>query len=556
MVLQHKQRLSVLLFLSALMSFLMSIYLFKSCDCIIYWGCEFFTVSSHSLNFYWISDWVSLSFSSLVFLVSFCVFCFARWYMSEDVFYYRFMWLLLSFVISMNLLIYSGSFLSLMVGWDGLGVTSFLLIVYYESKSSMYAGFLTLLVNRLGDLFLMCLFFYFCLQGLSLLGNYQSNIILVLFTMGALTKSAQYPYSTWLPAAMAAPTPVSALVHSSTLVTAGIYILVRASMTSPLPQSMLNVLLLSGSVTTLLGGLCASTEFDIKKIIAFSTLSQLGVMVFCLGLGSTFLALMHLYMHALFKALLFMVAGCMLLLSYGVQDIRLLGSLTKRYPIFLVFLNVSFFNLIGLPFYSAFYSKHSILNLLGSSSVNFFSMVVMCLGVGLTSIYSLRFLKVLNWNQSSMVVSQVNNFPLLFYIPFIILFSGSIFLGKFFSYMNPSLYISNLTLKIWEPLIYILILSFLFWSLFFFKVGSSNILVSMFYTSFLWGSGPYLVSGFTSCKKSLECGWVEPAVYMSKFQTGLKSINQSFLLNHWFAVSYFYLSVWGFLMWFLFLRLS
>nr|YP_004934949.1 NADH dehydrogenase subunit 5 [Peronia peronii]AEQ93867.1 NADH dehydrogenase subunit 5 [Peronia peronii] len=401
---------------------------------------EFFTISSVSFSFLVIFDKVSMSFGTVVTLISACVFTFACKYMEEDIFFYRFIWILAAFVISMSLLIFSGSVFFLLLGWDGLGITSFALIIYYQSFESLSAGFQTLMANRIGDALIVSSMFLFVLQGQFTFSSLwpTMSILVLLLSVAALTKSAQFPFSSWLPAAMAAPTPVSALVHSSTLVTAGIFLIIRLSYNLPLSSSTSSLLLLAGAVTCLLGGWAATYENDIKKIIALSTLSQLGVMVFCLGLGSTALALFHLYTHALFKALLFLAAGSLLMASFGAQDIRLLGGIGLSMPLAMVLFNISSLCLVGAPFLSAFYSKHLILEMMFQSGINLFSIIIMLVATMMTAKYVSRSLKAVVWGKPSMPGIAP---PSTYYVdlPMIVLGLGGVTAGKLLSsldYMN------------------------------------------------------------------------------------------------------------------------
>jgi NADH-ubiquinone oxidoreductase chain 5 len=273
-----------------------------------------------------------------------------------------------------------------------LGVTSFALIIYYQRKDSLTAGFQTLLINRIGDVFIVVAFFLFVFLGEFSYIN-MSFFLIIIFSLARLTKSAQYPFSRWLPAAIAAPTPVRALVHSRTLVTAGIYLIIRISMSIPLPEEIRNLLLLTGSITCLLGGTAAIYEFDLKKIIALSTLRQLGLIVFSLGIGFPNLALFHLFIHALFKALLFLAAGSILIISFGIQDLRLLGGISISTPFCVTIFNIRGFCLVGGPFLSAFYSKHIILEKMLFSSINIFSVLFISVATITTAIYTTRILK-------------------------------------------------------------------------------------------------------------------------------------------------------------------
>jgi len=211
----------------------------------------------------------------------------------------------------MVVLIFIGSLFGALVGWDGLGVTSFLLVIYFKNRKSLGRGIITALTNRIGDGFLLVLL------GLRLVPSYHTSyIISVLLILTAITKSAQFPFRSWLPAAIAAPTPVRALVHSSTLVTAGIYLLIRFN------HFTTEWLIVLGSVTMAIAGFCACAEIDIKKIVALSTLSQLGVIFVGLSLSLKSLCFFHLMTHAMFKALLFICVGVGIHTVYGRQDFR------------------------------------------------------------------------------------------------------------------------------------------------------------------------------------------------------------------------------------------
>lgn len=218
--------------------------------------------------------------------------------------------------------------------------------------------------------------------------DYRIGVIGVLVVLAAITKRAQIPFSSWLPAAMAAPTPVSSLVHSSTLVTAGVYLLIRFNFS--LRDEVMIVLLFIGSITMFMAGLGANYEFDLKKIIALSTLSQLGLMMGILALGGYRLAFFHLLTHALFKALLFMCAGCIIHNLGNCQDIRYIGGLVSQIPLTCCFFNISNFSLCGLPFLSGFYSKDLILEVLSIDYLNLFIYFVFFFSTGLTVCYSVR----------------------------------------------------------------------------------------------------------------------------------------------------------------------
>jgi len=295
----------------------------------------------------------------------------------------------------MFLLIFSPNLISLLLGWDGLGVTSYLLVIFYQRNKSYNAGIITALTNRLGDVgLLICLaliistgswsFIYFTFSS-----NYLSWGFSFILVISACTKRAQIPFSAWLPAAIAAPTPVSALVHSSTLVTAGVYLLIRFNYLI-LSNIDIKFLILIGSLTMLIAGLCAIYEMDIKKVIALSTLSQLGVIIIILGRGFPSLAFFHLLSHAYFKAILFMCAGILIHRIKDYQDIRTMGHRNVRMPVTFAILMAANIRLCGLPFLRGFYSKDLILEIVFSSEIGISFFLVVLIGTFLTVAYSIR----------------------------------------------------------------------------------------------------------------------------------------------------------------------
>nr|YP_009645789.1 NADH dehydrogenase subunit 5 [Cuneopsis heudei]QBS54514.1 NADH dehydrogenase subunit 5 [Cuneopsis heudei] len=343
-----------------------------------------------------IVDYISLIFSCFVCLISGSVSLFSVSYMDGEVFMRRFMLLIMAFVGSMNLLIFVPSLITILLGWDGLGIVSFALVIYYQNKKSLAAGMLTVLANRIGDA-LLILSICFLVNwgewriGYGMTGDY-SLLVCVLVVVGAMTKSAQIPFSAWLPAAMAAPTPVSALVHSSTLVTAGVYLVIRFYSTLIEAQEVLWFLSKIGALTLLMAGLSACFEVDLKKIIALSTLSQLGLMMFTVGVGFPVIAVFHLFTHALFKALLFLCAGSIIHSTMDTQDGRILGGLNYLLPFSSSCLVLSSVALCGMPFLSGFYSKDLILEGVFSSFNGGLEVFVMLVGAGLSLVYSLRIL--------------------------------------------------------------------------------------------------------------------------------------------------------------------
>nr|UEV85628.1 NADH dehydrogenase subunit 5 [Thalamita sima] len=356
---------------------------------------ELFSLMSSEIVFTMVLDWISLLFMGFVFLISGSVLYYSGSYMSDDKTSNRFMYLVLAFVLSMSFMVLSPNLISILLGWDGLGLVSYALVIYYSNEKSANAGMLTILSNRVGDVaILLSIGLMSSLGGWNfLLYSYYMGeewILLKIFLMiSAMTKSAQIPFSAWLPAAMAAPTPVSALVHSSTLVTAGVYLMIRFS--GALEGSKVqSILLIISCLTMFMAGLGANFEYDLKKIIALSTLSQLGVMLSILSLGFADLAFFHLLSHALFKALLFMCAGVVIHSVGGYQDIRFMGNLVKFMPLTVSYMTISNLALCGFPFMAGFYSKDMILEVAFMSWINFIALMLYVLATGLTVMYTLR----------------------------------------------------------------------------------------------------------------------------------------------------------------------
>lgn len=342
-------------------------------------------------------DWIGFIFISFVLFISSLVIFYRKEYMGRDLNINRFIFLVILFVLSIMLLIISPNLIRILLGWDGLGLVSYVLVIYYQNIKSYNAGILTALSNRIGDVaFLIAIAwilnygrwnFIFYIQYI----KYDYSIIIVSFfiILAAITKRAQIPFSSWLPAAIAAPTPVSALVHSSTLVTAGVYLLIRFNILF-FDSKLGQFILLIGGLTIFMAGVSANFEFDLKKIIALSTLSQLGLIIIILSIGFPKLAFFHLLTHALFKALLFICAGVVIHNIKDSQDIRDMGGLVKGIPLTITCLNRANLALCGMPFLAGFYSKDLILEIVLISNLNYLIFFLYFLSTGLTVCYSFR----------------------------------------------------------------------------------------------------------------------------------------------------------------------
>nr|QXM16929.1 NADH dehydrogenase subunit 5 [Neoneuromus indistinctus] len=366
-------------------------------DLVVFIEWELLSLNSSSIVMTLLFDWMSLLFMSFVLFISSLVIFYSMGYMHGDYNMNRFIILVLMFVLSMMLLIISPNLISILLGWDGLGLVSYCLVIYYQNEKSYNAGMITALSNRIGDVALLMAIawmlnfgswnYIFYLEAMK--NCFEMKLICGMVILAAITKSAQIPFSSWLPAAMAAPTPVSALVHSSTLVTAGIYLLIRFNILME-GQFFALVLLLIGCLTMFMAGVGANFEFDLKKIIALSTLSQLGLMMSILSMGLPILAFFHLLTHALFKALLFMCAGAVIHNVGNNQDIRFMGGIVNQLPLTLSCMNIANLALCGTPFLAGFYSKDLILEMVSLSYLNIFIYFLYFISTGLTVCYSFR----------------------------------------------------------------------------------------------------------------------------------------------------------------------
>nr|WNO18635.1 NADH dehydrogenase subunit 5 [Tagiades gana gana] len=397
------------LFFYMVVNFFFMIYFIMN-DMVVLLEWEMISLNSTSIVMSLLLDWMSFMFMMFVTLISSSVIYYSKSYMSSELNLNRFIILVLLFILSMILLIISPNIISILLGWDGLGLVSYCLVIYYQNLKSYNAGMLTALSNRIGDVFILMIIAWMLNYGswnyifyLDFMSNdCEMIIIAALVIIAAMTKSAQIPFSSWLPAAMAAPTPVSALVHSSTLVTAGVYLLIRFNLLL-VNMFFLKLLLLLSGLTMLMAGISANYEFDLKKIIALSTLSQLGLMMSILSMGLPDLSFFHLLTHAMFKALLFMCAGVIIHLMNDNQDIRLMGGLNMYIPLTSLCMNISNLALCGIPFLAGFYSKDLILEMVMMSNLNILIFYLYYFSTGLTMFYTIRLLMYLMLNDYNLL---------------------------------------------------------------------------------------------------------------------------------------------------------
>nr|QDI93330.1 NADH dehydrogenase subunit 5 [Roburocoris exiguus] len=491
----------------------------------VYLDWEIYSLNSSSICMTLVFDYMSLIFMGCVLIISSMVLYYSDSYMYYDMYKLRFLILVFLFILSMMFMILSPNLISILLGWDGLGLVSYCLVVYFQNAKSYNAGMLTIITNRIGDVaILICiswmlnfgswnfLYYFHFFDGL------MFNMFL-LVVLAAFTKSAQIPFSSWLPAAMAAPTPVSALVHSSTLVTAGVYLLIRFF--PLLSMYDCSVFLFLSMMTMLMSGLGANFEFDLKKIIALSTLSQLGLMMSILFVGFPNLAFFHLLTHAFFKALLFLCAGLIIHVMNNSQDIRDMGFLIKTLPYTSSCFIISSFSLVGAPFLSGFYSKDIIIEFLFMNEYNFMYYFIFLFCVILTMSYSFRL-----FNYTMMMGS--GNYCFQMYIEdksmtysMVILVFFSIFFGVVLNMMmfkTPFFFISSFLIK-FMPLFSVSLGLFIGYIFSFYYTNMNNMYMniclfmvgSMWYMPFF---STYLMYSFflyfsSMYAKLMDMGWGE-----------------------------------------------
>ncbi len=398
----------------------------------------------------------------IVSFVSLMVHIYTIGYMHDDTGYTKFFSYISLFTFSMFILVMSNNFMQLFFGWEAVGLVSYLLIGFWHHKeSAVEANFKAFLVNRVGDfgflLGIALVLMYFGsldyvevfaslsnVVGVTMLdGASVITVICILLFIGAMGKSAQVPLHVWLPGSMEGPTPISALIHAATMVTAGIFMVSRMSPMFELSEAALMVVMVVGAITALFMGLLGIVQNDIKKVVAYSTLSQLGYMTVALGVSAYSAAIFHLMTHAFFKALLFLAAGSVIVALHHQQDIRKMGGLRKKMPITYWTALIGTLALIGFPGFSGFYSKDMIIEAVHFSSLPFADWVYVGViaGVFITAFYSLRMFFLVFHGESRMdehTQSHVKESSMSIALPLIALAIPSLAIGYFT--INPMLF--------------------------------------------------------------------------------------------------------------------
>ncbi|TDY02493.1 NADH-quinone oxidoreductase subunit L [Thiohalophilus thiocyanatoxydans] len=396
----------------------------------------------------------------VVTFVSLMVHIYTVGYMHEDPGYQRFFSYISLFTFSMLMLVMANNFLQLFFGWEAVGLVSYLLIgFWYTRDTAIYANLKAFLVNRVGDFgFLLgiaaVLMYFGSLDYATVFGQVEQvdgqtitlfgdnawsviTVICILLFIGAMGKSAQVPLHVWLPDSMEGPTPISALIHAATMVTAGIFMVARMSPLFEFSETALTVVLVIGAITALFMGFLGLVQNDIKRVVAYSTLSQLGYMTVALGASAYAAGIFHLMTHAFFKALLFLAAGSVIIAMHHEQDMRKMGGLRKYMPITWITSLIGSLALIGTPLFAGFYSKDSIIEAVAHSQIagSGFAYFAVLTGVFVTALYSFRMYFLVFHGKERMdehTRSHLHETPPVVTIPLILLAIPSVIIGAIF----------------------------------------------------------------------------------------------------------------------------
>ena len=524
-----------------------------------------------NVNWYFYLDDLSQLMLFVVIGISFIVLIYSYDYMISDPHIIRFYLFIVLFVFFMIILITTNSLPILFIGWEGVGLSSFLLISFWFTRFQAQLGsLLALLMNRIGDMtFLLGIFLSIAWLGSLDLISISTDLsinwdyILISFFIAAMAKSAQVYLHLWLPYSMEGPTPVSALIHAATMVTAGVFLLLRLNQLAMISYWLLLLMLIIGGLTAFIGGTLALVSLDLKELIAYSTMSQLGYMVTILGLKGNNLSFFHLVFHAYFKALLFLTAGAIIHTILDLQDFRKTGGLFNILPVQSILSIIGLTSLIGFPFTTGFYSKESILNNSYSiiSLMGQYVYLILVISALLTIIYSYRFFYIIFLGETKLSIfafKHLHYFSLHLLIPLIFLSILTILIGFIFSkwiHFNNSIFVFsfsfNIPLFIKSLPIFFMIIVILFYYFIYNSFKSSillnygSIIFRILYTQYSFSliykfiSGFFFAISYRIFFKLFDYGFIDligpiTGLYLEKFSNFLNIENKK---NNFITIS-------------------